>query len=105
VDKTPTSSTELDWTTVPTLPVADTPVMATVISTATDPTAPVASTPVRAKALATSTVPTAPVATTPVRATTTVFSPNHANGACAYAEIPNMVYGLRRLRLGCCQTQ
>jgi hypothetical protein len=50
-------------------------------------------------------VPTEPAAETPVNAITTLASPSEANGACENAEIPNMVYGIRRLRLGCCQTQ
>ena len=93
-------------TTVPTLPAAETPVSAICrASTLTVPTLPVADTPDKSTAITSATLPAFPVAATPVRATTTLFSPRAAYGDWAYADIPNMVYGLRRLRLGCSQTQ
>jgi len=101
---TPVKAKDFVSPTVPTIPEAATPDRASdVFPRATVPTAPVADTPVKAKDLASPTDPTLPDADTPVRATTTTFSPRAANGACANADIPNMVYGLRRLRLGCCQ--
>ena len=102
---TPDKATVNVGDTVPTEPDAASPVSGTVLEGVTVPTFPDADTPLNATVMFGVWVPTLPVADTPVRATTTVTSPSDENGACENADIPNMVYGLRRLRLGCCKSQ
>ena len=87
--------------TVPTEPAAETPVSA-VETPPFDiaPTLPAADTPVRAIVMLGVVVPTAPVAALPVNATETPLAlGSEENGVCENAEIPNMVYGVRRLRI------
>jgi hypothetical protein len=66
---------------------------------ATVPTLPVEVTPVKVTFLSCVSVPTLPDALTPVNATLVTELARDENGAWANADIPNMVYGLRRLRI------
>jgi hypothetical protein len=65
----------------------------------TVPTEPVAETPVSPITILGETDPTLPVADTPVNATTVCPPESELNGVDENAELPNMAYGVCRLRI------